>query len=183
MQAGRRTRASASTTRIFRRTYRAGDTLLLDDGRIVLAVTAVKGSRIYCLVEQGGALSNNKGINRKGGGLTAPALTEKDVQDIKTAALLKARLPRGVVPALGCRHPVGARPDAQGRRQSAAVREDRARRGDPALEEIVDASDAIMVARGDLAVEVGDAVVPGTAKTHDPDGARAQQARRSPRRR
>src|SRR3954469_10460949 len=64
----------------------AGDTLLLDDGRIVLAVTAVKGSRIHTIVEQGGVLSNNKGINRKGGGLTAPALTEKDKQDIKTAA-------------------------------------------------------------------------------------------------
>src|SRR6185295_18801811 len=52
-----------------------GDTLLLDDGRVVLAVKAVKGARIHCVVAQGGALSNNKGINRKGGGLTAPALT------------------------------------------------------------------------------------------------------------
>src|SRR6185295_8182137 len=69
---------------------RTGDTLLLDDGRIVLGVSSVKGSRILCLVEQGGELSNNKGINRKGGGLTAPALTEKDMQDIKTAAALKA---------------------------------------------------------------------------------------------
>ncbi|HEV8520518.1 MAG TPA: pyruvate kinase, partial [Burkholderiales bacterium] len=52
-----------------------GDTLLLDDGRIVLGVIQVKGPRIDCVVEQGGVLSNNKGINRKGGGLTAPALT------------------------------------------------------------------------------------------------------------
>jgi len=68
----------------------AGDTLLLDDGRIVLKVNSVKGPRIQCTVEQGGQLSNNKGINRKGGGLTAPALTDKDVQDIKIAAQLKA---------------------------------------------------------------------------------------------
>ena len=67
-----------------------GDTLLLDDGRIVLNVESVKGPRIHCVVEMGGPLSNNKGINRKGGGLTAPALTEKDKQDIKTAAELKA---------------------------------------------------------------------------------------------
>src|SRR5262245_31277581 len=69
---------------------RPGDTLLLDDGRIVLGVSSVKGSRIACVVEQGGPLSNNKGINRKGGGLTAPALTDKDMQDIKTAAELRA---------------------------------------------------------------------------------------------
>jgi len=69
---------------------RPGDTLLLDDGRIVLGVTRVRGSRISTLVEQGGVLSNNKGINRKGGGLTAPALTEKDMRDIHTAATHRA---------------------------------------------------------------------------------------------
>jgi len=68
----------------------AGDTLLLDDGRLVLGVSEVKGSRISTLVEQGGVLSNNKGINRRGGGLTAPALTDKDMRDIETAAQLKA---------------------------------------------------------------------------------------------
>src|SRR5690606_8900400 len=68
----------------------AGAILLLDDGRIVLSVTRVKGSEIYCKVLQGGILSNNKGINRKGGGLSAPALTPKDLQDIKTAAILGA---------------------------------------------------------------------------------------------
>ena len=68
---------------------KSGDTLLLDDGRIVLGVTAVKGPRVFCIVEQGGPLSNNKGINRKGGGLTAPALTSKDMEDIKTAAQLQ----------------------------------------------------------------------------------------------
>ena len=67
-----------------------GATLILDDGRIVLGVSDVQGSRVYCVVEQGGVLSNNKGINRKGGGLSAPALTSKDVEDIRTAAALKA---------------------------------------------------------------------------------------------
>lgn len=60
-----------------------GATLMLDDGRIVLGVSMVKGSQIFCVVEQGGILSNNKGINRKGGGLSAPALTSKDIEDIK----------------------------------------------------------------------------------------------------
>jgi pyruvate kinase len=69
---------------------RPADTLLLDDGRIVLGVVSVRGPLITTVVEQGGQLSNNKGINRKGGGLTAPALTEKDMQDIKVAAELKA---------------------------------------------------------------------------------------------
>jgi pyruvate kinase len=142
----------------------AGDTLLLDDGRVVLAVTAVKGQRIYCRVEQGGALSNNKGINRKGGGLTAPALTEKDVQDINTAAQLKADYLAVSFPRSGA--------DMQwardlmlkaGGRAMLCAKIERAE-AIPALAEIVDASDSIMVARGDLAVEVGDAVVPALQK-------------------
>ena len=65
-----------------------GDTLLLDDGRVVLGVTNVRGAKITTVVEQGGPLSNNKGINRMGGGLTAAALTAKDMDDIKLAARL-----------------------------------------------------------------------------------------------
>jgi pyruvate kinase len=141
-----------------------GDTLLLDDGRIVLGVTQVKGPRIFCLVEQGGELSNNKGINRKGGGLTAPALTEKDVLDIKTAAQLKADYLAVSFPRSGA--------DIQwardlmlkaGGKSMICAKIERAE-AIPALGEIVDASDAIMVARGDLAVEVGDAVVPALQK-------------------
>jgi len=63
-----------------------GDILLLDDGRVVLQVERIEGTRIYTVTKVGGPLSNNKGINRQGGGLTAPALTEKDMADIKTAA-------------------------------------------------------------------------------------------------
>src|SRR3972149_1443763 len=69
---------------------RTGDTLLLDDGRIVFQVTEVSGTRVHCRVVHGGELSNNKGINRKGGGLSAPALTAKDMEDIRTAARMKA---------------------------------------------------------------------------------------------
>jgi pyruvate kinase len=142
----------------------SGDTLLLDDGRIVLGVTAVKGSRIFCLVEQGGALSNNKGINRKGGGLTAPALTEKDVQDIKTAASLKADYLAVSFPRSGA--DIQWARDLMTKAGGKALLCAKIERAEaiPALEEIVDASDSIMVARGDLAVEVGDAVVPALQK-------------------
>ena len=66
-----------------------GDTLLLDDGRIVLWVQEVDGSKIHCTVKVGGVLSDKKGINRKGGGLSAAALTDKDREDIKLAAELE----------------------------------------------------------------------------------------------
>ena len=122
----------------------SGDTLLLDDGRIVLGVTAVKGSRIFCLVEQGGALSNNKGINRKGGGLTAPALTEKDVQDIKTAALLKADYLAVSFPRSGA--DIQWARDLMTKAGGKALLCAKIERAEaiPALEEIVDASDSIM---------------------------------------
>src|SRR5262245_3471000 len=67
---------------------KADDLLLLDDGRIVLRVEKVVANSIHCIVEVGGELSNNKGINRQGGGLTAKALTDKDKQDIETAVAL-----------------------------------------------------------------------------------------------
>jgi len=141
-----------------------GDTLLLDDGRIVLGVTQVKGPRIQCVVEQGGTLSNNKGINRKGGGLTAPALTEKDKQDIRTAALLKADYLAVSFPRSGAdiKRARDLMLEAGGKSLICAKIE-RAE-AIPALAEILDAADSIMVARGDLAVEVGDAVVPALQK-------------------
>ena len=141
-----------------------GDTLLLDDGRIVLAVIQVKGPRIDCMVEQGGVLSNNKGINRKGGGLTAPALTEKDMQDIKTAAELKADYLAVSFPRSGA--DIEWARDLMlkaGGRSLICAKIERAE-AIPALAEILDASDSVMVARGDLAVEVGDAVVPALQK-------------------
>jgi len=143
---------------------RTGDTLLLDDGRIVLGVSSVRGARINCIVEQGGPLSNNKGINRKGGGLTAPALTEKDKQDIKTAAQLKADFLGVSFPRSG--EDMRWARDLMRKAGGNALTVAKIERAEaiPALEEILDASDAIMVARGDLAVEVGDAVVPALQK-------------------
>ena len=72
------------------REVRAGDTLLLNDGLIVLTVDAIRGDAVHTTVKIGGELSNNKGINKLGGGLTAPALTAKDMDDIRTAMGLKA---------------------------------------------------------------------------------------------
>jgi pyruvate kinase len=141
-----------------------GVTLLLDDGRIEFWVEAVKGSEIHCKVVQGGVLSNNKGINRKGGGLSAAALTEKDIEDIKTAAALKAdylavSFPRSGADMRQARELLRA---AGGKSQLVAKIE--RTEAIEHLEEILEASDAIMVARGDLGVEVGDAAVPALQK-------------------
>jgi pyruvate kinase len=141
-----------------------GVTLMLDDGRIVLGVSRVKGRQVHCVVEQGGVLSNNKGINRKGGGLSAPALTPKDMEDIKTAAALKADYLAVSFPRTGedMRWARDLMREAGGRSLMMAKIE----RSEAilALDDILQASDAIMVARGDLAVEVGDAVVPALQK-------------------
>ena len=143
---------------------RQGDTLLLDDGKIVLGVSGVQGSRISTVVEQGGVLSNNKGINRRGGGLTAPALTEKDMRDIVTAAELQADFLGISFPRSGddIRWARDLMQKAGG--NSLIVAKIERAEAIEALEEILDASDAIMVARGDLAVEVGDAVIPALQK-------------------
>lgn len=141
-----------------------GATLMLDDGRIVLGVSQVKGRQVHCMVEQGGVLSNNKGINRKGGGLSAPALTPKDMEDIKTAAALKADYLAVSFPRTGedmrwardLMHQAGGKSLMMAKiERSEAIL---------ALDDILLASDAIMVARGDLAVEVGDAAVPALQK-------------------
>ncbi|MBM3341630.1 MAG: pyruvate kinase [Betaproteobacteria bacterium] len=143
---------------------RTGDTLLLDDGRIVLGVSSVKGSRINTVVELGGPLSNNKGINRKGGGLTAPALTDKDKQDIKIAAQLKADFLGVSFPRSG--EDMNWARDLMRKAGGNSLLVAKIERAEAitALDEIIDASDVIMVARGDLAVEVGDAVVPALQK-------------------
>ncbi|HQR50539.1 MAG TPA: pyruvate kinase [Methylophilaceae bacterium] len=142
----------------------AGAILLLDDGRIVMTVRQVLGTEIHCVVDVGGSLSNNKGINRKGGGLAAEALTEKDKEDIKTAVALDAdyiavSFPRSGADVQHARDLVRA----AGGHAGIIAKVERAEAID-ALEEIIDASDAIMVARGDLGVEVGDAAVPGLQK-------------------
>ena len=142
----------------------AGDLLLLDDGRIEMRVEAVHGPQVHCIVLQGGVLSNNKGINRKGGGLSAPALTDKDMEDIKTAAALHADYLAVSFPRSGADMQLArALMKSAGGKALLIAKIERAE-AIPALDEILDASDAIMVARGDLAVEVGDAVVPALQK-------------------
>ena len=142
----------------------SGDILLLDDGRLKLQVTGVRGHEIQTRVLVGGDLSNNKGINRQGGGLTAPALTAKDMDDIKTAALIgvdfvAVSFPKSAADMYMARQLLRAA-------GSTAVLIAKIERVEAItnLAEILDASDGIMVARGDLAVEVGDATVPALQK-------------------
>ncbi|MGB9150799.1 MAG: pyruvate kinase [Burkholderiales bacterium] len=141
-----------------------GDLLLLDDGLITMKVTAVKGAEIHTVVEHGGILKNNKGINRKGGGLTAPALTEKDMDDIKTAAFIKADFIAVSFPRSGADMDLARDLMNKAGGKSQLVAKIERAEAIPALDEILHASDGIMVARGDLAVEVGDAAVPGLQK-------------------
>lgn len=142
----------------------AGNVLLLDDGRIVLDVERVVGKEIHTIVRHGGELSNNKGINRQGGGLSAPALTAKDMEDIKTAVLIGAdflavSFPKSAADMYMARQLMLA----CGGRALTIAKIERVE-AVAALEEILDASDGLMVARGDLAVEVGDAAVPALQK-------------------
>ena len=144
----------------------AGDLLLLDDGRIVFEVLEVSGSRVRCKVVQGGELSNNKGINRRGGGLTAPALTAKDMEDIRTAANMKVdyvavSFPKSSADMYMARQLLRA---ARGEAFLIAKIERAEAVAPAALADIMSSSDGIMVARGDLAVEVGDASVPALQK-------------------
>jgi pyruvate kinase len=143
---------------------KGGDVLLLDDGRIVLDVESVHGAEIHTFVRHGGELSNNKGINRQGGGLSAPALTAKDMDDIKTAAAIGVdyvaiSFPKSAADMYMARQLMRA---AGGKALTIAKIE--RVEAVAALDEILDASDGVMVARGDLAVEVGDAAVPALQK-------------------
>jgi pyruvate kinase len=144
------------------RDVKGGDLLLLNDGLLVFEVDSVKAHEIFCTVRQGGVLSNNKGINRKGGGLTAPALTGKDMDDIKTAALIKAdflavSFPKSGADMYMARELMRA---AGGSAMLIAKIERSEAVTNEALTDIMKACDGIMVARGDLSVEVGDAAVP-----------------------
>jgi pyruvate kinase len=143
-----------------------GAVLLLDDGKIVLDVTDVRGEEVHTLVRHGGILSNNKGINRQGGGLTAPALTGKDMEDIKTAVKIQSDYLAVSFPKTGAdMYMARELMRAAGGRSFLIAKIERAEAvGDAALIDIMRGSDGIMVARGDLAVEVGDASVPALQK-------------------
>ena len=150
------------------RDVRPGDTLLLNDGLIVLAVQAVRGEQVHTVVKVGGELSNNKGINKAGGGLTAPALTAKDMEDIKTAMsfqceYLAVSFPKSATDMEMARQLANVAGEAY-RHKPAMIAKIERSEAIPQLETILKASDGIMVARGDLAVEVGNAAVPALQK-------------------
>ena len=141
-----------------------GDILLLDDGRLKLEVDAVRATEIRTRVLVGGELSNNKGINRQGGGLTAPALTAKDMEDIRTAAQIGVDFVAVSFPkAAADMHVARQLLRAAGSSALLIAKIERVEAIEN-LDEILEASDGIMVARGDLAVEVGDATVPALQK-------------------
>ncbi len=141
-----------------------GDTLLLDDGKIVLEVEEIAGNEIITRVSTGGVLSNNKGINRLGGGLSAAAITEKDREDIRTAAEISAdyvavSFPRNAADIHEARELLRA----AGGHGAIVAKIERAE-SLAGLEDIIAATDVVMIARGDLGVEIGDAELPAVQK-------------------
>lgn len=141
-----------------------GDTLLLDDGRIVLWVDTIEGKEVHCRVVVGGELSDRKGLNKQGGGLSAPALTHKDREDIKIAAQMKAdyiavSFPRNAEDINEARELI----KATGSNAHIVAKIERADALDK-VDEIIEAAEVIMIARGDLGVEIGDAALPPVQK-------------------
>lgn len=143
---------------------RGGDTLLVDDGQIMLLVERVQGSQIHTRVMVGGELYNNKGINRQGGGLSAPTLTDKDRLDIRFVAdmgadylaISFARKPEDVLEARALLKETGGEAGIIAKIERAEAMR--------SIDDIIAASDAIMIARGDLGVEIGDAELPAAQK-------------------
>ena len=141
-----------------------GDVLLLDDGQIVLEVAEVNASRVHCVVRIGGELADHKGLNKQGGGLSAPALTGKDRADIKLAAELGldfvsvsfARSAEDIEEARELLRAANGHAHIVAKIERAEAVQN--------ITAIIDASDVIMVARGDLAVEVGYAALTGLQK-------------------
>lgn len=150
------------------RDVRPGDTLLLNDGLIKLTVDHVRGDQVHTTVVVGGELSNNKGINKAGGGLTAPALTAKDMEDIRTAMSFQAdyiavSFPKSATDMEMARQLANVAGEPW-RHKPALIAKIERSEAIPVLDQILKASDGIMVARGDLAVEVGNAAVPALQK-------------------
>jgi len=150
------------------RDVKPGDTLLLNDGLLVLVVDDVRGDQVHTSVKVGGVLSNNKGINKQGGGLTAPALTGKDMEDIKTAMSFQAEylavsFPKSATDMEMARQLANVAGEPWRHKPGLIAKIERSE-AIPVLESIVKASDGIMVARGDLAIEVGNATVPALQK-------------------
>ncbi|MEE4329654.1 MAG: pyruvate kinase [Wenzhouxiangella sp.] len=146
------------------RDVRPGSELLLDDGLMALTVDRVEGDAIHCTVRTAGVLSDRKGLNLRGGGLSLPGLSEADGADIELAAewqvdYLAVSFPRGaedIEQARTLLHQAGG--------TAALVSKIERTEAIDNLEAIIEASDAVLVARGDLAVEIGDAALPGLQK-------------------
>jgi pyruvate kinase len=150
------------------RDVKPGDTLLLNDGLIVMTVEAVRGDQVHTVVKVGGELSNNKGINKQGGGLTAPALTAKDMDDIRTAMSFQCEyvavsFPKSATDMEMARQLANVAGEPWRHKPGLIAKIERTE-AIPQLAAILRASDGIMVARGDLAVEVGNAAVPALQK-------------------
>lgn len=145
----------------------AGDELLLDDGRVILRVESVDASAVHTVVMVGGPLSNNKGINRRGGGISAPSLTEKDHQDILLAAELEVDYIAVSFPRSGADIEQARALVQQAGSPAwliAKIERAEAVADDSTLDDLIRASDGVMVARGDLGVEIGDARLAGIQK-------------------
>lgn len=145
----------------------AGDHLLLDDGRIELEVRKIESSRIETVVIVGGKLSDKKGINLAGGGLSAPALTEKDHEDVKTAVdlnldFLAVSFPKNADDMIYAREVA----ETAGFKGKLVAKIERAESiaSPEVLDKLIQVSDVVMVARGDLGVEIGDAALVGIQK-------------------
>jgi len=141
------------------------DVLLLNDGQMTLRVDRVDGTRIHTTVLVGGVLSDHKGINREGGGLSAPALTDKDRSDIKFAAemgmdFIAVSFVRNADDVNEARRLL----KAAGGKGAIIAKIERTEALD-CIDSIIDAADAIMVARGDLGVEMGYAELTGMQKS------------------
>ena len=144
-----------------------GDVLLLDDGRVQLQVTEVVGNKVHTVVTIAGPLSNNKGINKKGGGLSAAALTDKDKADIITAAAMGVDYLAVSFPRNGEDMHYARRLAAEaGLTAKLVAKVERAETvaTTEAMDDIILASDVVMVARGDLGVEIGDPELVGVQK-------------------
>ncbi|GAJ72925.1 LOW QUALITY PROTEIN: pyruvate kinase [Vibrio sp. JCM 18904] len=143
------------------------DILLLDDGRVQLQVTKVEGNKVHTRVIVGGPLSNNKGINKKGGGLSADALTEKDKADILTAAAIQVDYLAISFPRNGeDMHYARRLARDAGLEAMLVAKVERAETvaTNESIDDIILASDVVMVARGDLGVEIGDPELIGVQK-------------------
>jgi pyruvate kinase len=146
---------------------KAGDTLLLDDGLMRLTVESVETTEVHCRIDNGGLLKSRKGLNRLGGGLSAPAITDKDRDDIRLAAelsldYLAVSFPscaQDLLPVKEQLAELGARIDI-----IAKIERAEAVASEKVLDELIKVSDGVMVARGDLGVEIGDAQLIGVQK-------------------